>query len=848
MGCGAMPPFEGEYSMKRPSRAVLMAATVMTPAMLSCGAAQAQSTSDRGDEPTTEQFEEQAGATPSGNVIIVTARKKDETLQSVPTSVAVATAETIERLGLDNLTEIAQTTPGLIFDDSNGRDSNRPVIRGQANILGNSGVAFFIDGIYYTGSLADYDVDTIERVEVVKGPQSALYGRNTYSGAINIISKLPGDRWEGRVTGDTAENDRYEITAGIRGPVTDGLSVGINGRYYDYGGEFVNQFDGGEVGDQMSYSVSGLLNWDNGGPFTANARAYYNRTDDGQPAIFAQGTQANNCLFDDSALYGGGGRYFCGTIRPGEINTDFSRQFANEVGLQADTYNLSLRLDYELSDNLTLTSLSGYNNREQTTRTDGDYSPGSFQTARFARFPISGFPRPPFRFGFVGSTVDFSFANRNETEDWSQELRLQYESDTFDFLLGGYYFDQSDDNFDIREVPADAAARAGASFGQAIGIERGICAANPICSSVVPLFGPSVPNSRNENLFDVRNVAVFGAVTLHITSQLNLGVEGRYSEEKIEQAAFDFDEGDARPTPLLSERTFKEFTPRVTLDYQLDRDHMVYAIYAEGQKPGGFNGPLAIEAGVPTFDEENNKSYELGSKNQFLDGSLIFNVAAFYNEIEGYQLTQNISVPPNQVSTVVNAGEAEVIGLELELVARPSQNFTVTANYALADSEFKSGFDENQGVLNDVADDRLVNCSTGDQFLDVSGCQSAFGSIAGKRIPRAPVHQIFFDADYRMPLGGSDWEFFVGGNVTVTSGAFAQVHNLAEFGEAAEVDLRVGVGNGRFKVHGYVDNVTDEDAVSQVIRYADANANFRRSFIGGLRPGRRFGLILSAGF
>ena len=821
--------------MKAYLKTVLLAATVLVPVQVA-----AQETG------VTEDSAEQVR---TGNQIIVTARKREETLQEVPTTVAVTTGETIEALGLDNLQDIARTTPGLIFDDSLGRDGNRPVIRGQANILGQSGVAFFIDGIYYTGSLADYDVDTIERIEVVKGPQSALYGRNTYSGAINIISRAPGDFWEGRVTADISENDRYEVTAGIRGPLSQGLSLGVNGRFYTNGGEFVNQFDGETVGEERSYSGSAILRWDDGGPFRAQLRGYYNRTDDGQPAIFAQPTTQNNCFTDNGALYNGGGRYFCGVIEPGEINTDFRRQFidADDVGIEADTYNISLRMEYDLNPDLQLVSLTGYNDRTQTTRIDGDYGPNSFQTAVFARFPFSGFPRPPFNFAFVGTTVDFSFANRSEVTDWSQELRLQYQGDVLDFVLGGYYFDQSDDSFDIRQVPADAAARAGASFGAAFANERAICAANPICGSVVPFFGPATPNSRNENLFEIENIAAFAAVTLHLTPTVNLGLEGRISNEEINQTLFDFDEGDPRPVPVVSSTSYRSFTPRVTLDWAVTPEHLLYGIYAEGQKPGGFNGAAAIQAGVPSFDEEQNASFEIGSKNLLADDSVVFNVAVYYTDIEGYQLTQNVSVPPNQVSVVRNAGDARIWGFEVETVAQITDGFTLTANYARADTEFTSGFDENQGILNDVADDNLVNCSTGDQFPDVDGCQSLFGSIEGQRIPRAPVHRFFADAAYTAPLRG-DWNFFAGGNVTFTSSSFAQVSNLAETGNSTIVDFRAGLENGRYRLHFYVDNAFDEDSVGQIIRYADADNSFRRSFIAGLRPGRRFGVIVSAGF
>ncbi|MEM6909454.1 MAG: TonB-dependent receptor [Pseudomonadota bacterium] len=836
--------------MKMLMRSALLAASILTPTAL-C----AQTVSDTEDSVSVGEDEP---------TIIVTARKKEEDLQEVPATVAVVTSETITELALDSFEEIANITPGLFFDESFGRNGNRPVIRGQANILGDSGVAFFIDGIYYTGSLADYDVDTIERFEVVKGPQSALYGRNTYSGAINIVSKRPGDEWEGRLAVDVAENDRYEVTAGIRGPLGNGFGLGLNARFYDFGGEFTNQFDGEKVGQQQSISASGVLSFDDGGPLTALLRGYYNRTDDGQGAIFIQPADENNCFFDNGALYDGAGRYFCGVIEPREINTDFSRQFINpnDVGLEADTYNVSLRLDYELTDSLTLTSLSGFNSRTETQKTDGDYSPESFQTVVFARFPAGapigfGPAGPIFPFGYVGGVFDFSFANRSETVDFSQELRLSYESDAFDFLVGGYYFDQSADSFSVRELPSDAAARAGANFGAALADEQARCAANPICGSVAPFFGPTITVPRGENFGTIENIAIFGAATFRLTDTVSLSVEGRYAEETIDIETFAFDLGDERPDPVGDSAKFTAFTPRVTLDWQVTPDNLIYVIYAEGLKPGGFNGIEAISAqiadptlDIATFDEEENKSIELGIKNSFLDGSVIFNLAAYYTEIDGYQLTENILLPANQVSFTTNSGDAEIVGVEAELVGR-IDDVVVTVNYAFADAEFTRGFDENQGVLNDVADDGLVNCSTGDQFPDDDECDSAFGSIAGQRIPRAPQHRIFADLSYSTPtqIGvNDDWEFFAGANLTYTSSAFAQVHNEAETGDSIEVDARLGIQNDNFRLQFYVDNLTDEDAVQQVLRFADVNANLRRAFIAGRRPGRRFGALFVSSF
>jgi iron complex outermembrane recepter protein len=616
----------------------------------------------------------------------------------------------------------------------------------------------------------------------------------------------------------------------------------VGGRYYDYGGEYTNAFDGKKVGKEQSYSFSGAFKFDNGGMFRAALRTYYNKTEDGQPAIFATDANANNCYFDNGTLYRGNGRYFCGTIRPQGINTDYTRAFpaGTKIGLESETFNGSLRMDFELSDKVTFTSLTGYNKRDSTTRTDGDYGPNSFQSVIFGNFPIGGGTR-----SLINSPTDFTFENANITEDWSQEMRLTYDSDRTHVILGAYYFDQTDRSRDIRQLPSNAVA-----LGTANGLTAGaaVCARTPGCLRTVNGSPIAFAQSRNTNDLDIRNVAVFGSFGFDLTDTFSISAEGRYAKETIEQSVVTRNSGAAFPTPLLASRSFSKFTPRVTLDWQVAPNHLVYANYAEGQKPGGFNGANAIRGGVPAYDQENVEGFEYGLKNTFLNNRLTANFAAFRNKITGYQLTQNVFVagpPISQTSAVVNAGNATVKGFEIELQARPSRNLMVTANYALANSRFTKGFDENQGVLNDVLDDRLNNCSTGDQFPLVANCQAKFGSIAGKRIPRAPVHQVFADIDYSRAIGSGDWRISTGANVTMISTSYAQVDNLAETGGSVVVDARLGFENDMFKIQGYVKNLFDEDSVAQIIRYASADADLRRNFIAGLRPGRRFGVVFS---
>ena len=783
--------------------------------------------------------------------IVVTARKTEERLQDAPLAVSVVSAQGIDRLGFNSITDLSRATAGLVFDDSFGRDANRPVIRGQANILGDAGVAFFIDGIYFNGSLADYDVDTIERIEVAKGPQSALYGRNTYSGAINIISKAPTDRWRGRVQADVSEGMTYDITASVSGPIAPGLGIALGGRFFENEGLFTNTFDNTPIGVQKTRSGYGMLKYDNGGIFRASLRANYNNTRDGQPAVFATDANANNCLTDTGTLYRGQGRYFCGVIKPQPINTDYKRQFrpGDFVGNAIDTLNTGLNIEIDLSENLTLTSLTGYNNRVAVQRTDGDYSPFNFQGVVFATFPISA-PPPPFLFSAASSKSDFSFSNRTKTTDWSQELRLQYRTERARVLFGGYFFDQDRDSRDNRVLPANAQALADANMAAA---RAAACARSPICRGIVPDTS-LLSESRNSSVDNIRNIAVFGSLQYDLTDQFSITAEGRYQEERIRTVAQTATvQAGNIGAAVRAEKTFKKFMPRVTLDYKITPDNLIYAVYSEGQKPGGFNGAAAISIGRAEFDAEDAKSWEIGSKNTFLDGALNINVAAFHNTITGYQLTQPVQVivPPQAaqtVSAIENAGDARINGIEIEIMARPTRELTLTANYAYASSKFRRGVDENQGVLNDVADNGLVDCSIGDQFPDVAGCQSKFGDLTGKRLPRAPQHSLFVDLDYRRNIGTSGWQVFAGMNAYVLSSTFAQVHNLAATGDSLVSDIRAGAQNSNFRVQFYVRNLFNEDSVQQLIRYADVNRDLRRNFIAGLRPPRRFGVIAEVKF
>ena len=778
--------------------------------------------------------------------ILVTARKRTETLQDTPVAITAVTADQIEDFGVQSLADISKMTAGLLFDSEFTRGANRPVIRGQANILGASGVSYFIDGVYVSGSIDDYDLGDVERIEIVKGPQSALYGRNSYSGAINIVTRSPGEELRASVQADVAGDEEFLIRASISGPIGDTLAGGLTVRHYEMGGHVTNQFDGKDIGEQESRSIAGVLTFTPNERLSVRARAYYAERDDGQPGIFARRYFDNNCYPDDGALYGGAGRYYCGVVKPGNVNIDWPVQ-APEARLTDDNLQLSLRVDYDLNDLWQLTYIAGYGERDEENVYDGDYLPTSFQVSNFTPngFPYAGFPVPPFKYGYVGSMTDFTFANAAEIDDWSQEVQLSFDTDRVRGLIGAYYYKQDSTERDIRQVSAEQQALAAGNWFSEFLRMQGVCAANFLCESMAPFFGSTITVPRDVNDIEIENAAVFGLVSFNLTDQVTVTLEGRYQDENIDQRAVVQDLGSPAEAPVVSSASFDGFLPRLTVDWQPTDDHLLYITYAEGTKPGGFNSTVAIEAGVPTYDEEEVKSIEIGAKSVLLDGQVRANVALYFNELTGYQLTQNVQAGQNAQSATVNAGDADINGLEAELLITPSEleGLSLRLNYAWTDAEYTEGFDQNQGVLLDVLDDRAINCSTGDQFPDVGGCQSIFGSIDGQQVPRTAEHQVFADMEYRQPIGDG-WEWYAGVSYMFESSKYAQVHNLAETGDTGVLNARLGVVSDRYSIRLFGRNLNGEETGYNVIRYAEPEA-FRRNFIVAPRRDTYVGISLA---
>ena len=790
---------------------------------------------------------QQDGANLAIEEIVVTARKREESLQDIPIAVSAFDAQTIETRGLQSIDDVSRFTPGLSFSKAFGRATERPVIRGLSNVLAGvqfgveAGAAYFVDGVYYPGDIQNLDLGDLERVEVIKGPQSALYGRNTYSGAINFVTRSPGEEFRLDANALTASDGETQIRATIGGPILrDTLGGSLTARAYDYDGEWTNTVTGGTVGDESSRSLSGVLEWTPADTFSLRTRVQYNDDDDGAPAIFLQPAESNNCFpglrsMASWILTGSSNnnQYYCGQINPGQValNTDAisgssptvpgippgSTFFGNLYsgndgtafdGLEREQTLVSLLADWTIGPGYELTASTALRTDEVKTGYDSDHTSINFF---FAPLP-SGV-----------TEAFFANTNKDEIEDYSVELRFASPTDrAFRWLLGGFFYSQELEGSDITFANPDG--------------------------------GPVV------DISDTRNEAYFGYIEYDFTDRLTATLEGRYARETKQLW-----EAVTATAPGFSGRDeWSNFTPRATVDYQITDNTLIYGVVAKGVKPGGFNGNAGVINDAPTYEQEEAWNYELGVKSSLNDGRVQLSAAAFFIDAQDIQLTTPVPGVGGSALTSIatNQGSGEVIGLELDLRANVTDQLDVGLTYALADSQFTEGCDDFQWTLTSGGGE----LQPGGESVSADFTGNGDCSIEGKQFPISSKHQASAFFNWYLPAGGPN-EWFVTGDVTYESKKYVQVHNLAYAPGATIAGLRVGYQTPSWKVSAFARNLFDEDSVVIATRWlaipllspqfslnpaasipGSAAGGSPRAFFTTLRRGTQVGLEVSYSF
>lgn len=309
--------------------------------------------------------------------IVVTARKREEALQDVPLTVTAVGATKIQELGIRDARELALYVPGFSNIASFGRNSSeRPTIRGQSNILGAPNASYFIDGVYISGSATNTETANLERIEVIKGPQAALYGRATFAGAINYVTKKPSNEFEGNVSATLGEFQQRDLTAYISGPIVDGqLNYYLAATHTEIGGFYDNPLDQrDDLGAEQTDAVTAKFLWTPTEALEMTALFTWLEDDDAPPALGLQGREFNNCQLVDPVLRPRSRGYFCGEALPIEKLTigQLTAQMPNP-GNQRERTRAALTASLELAGGYQLISTSGYSQEDYEVQIDVSY-------------------------------------------------------------------------------------------------------------------------------------------------------------------------------------------------------------------------------------------------------------------------------------------------------------------------------------------------------------------------------------------------------------------------------------------------------------------------------------------
>jgi outer membrane receptor protein involved in Fe transport len=700
--------------------------------------------------------------------IVVSARRVEENVLDVPIAVSPFSQETIRQLNIQSTDDVALFTPGFSFTSAFGRQpgSDRPAIRGISTILNGianaSAVGYFIDGVYVGGSPQSTELANLERVEILRGPQAAQFGRGTYVGAINYVTRRPADEFEALVDLQGGSDNIFIGTASVSGPITDELKYYVSGGYDTIDGQFTNQKDGSKLGGQKTYSVTGKLLWEPTDSLEAMLRVGYQKTDDDHFAIYLQGREFNNIAFrgDDAPR---AREYYQGTAIVNEdelsLNTDILQNAAGFAGTRLDRKIFSLTLNLEPSDDWNFTSITGYIEDEIETAFDVSYG---------------GYTFLPFSPGFAGL---FNQWDKDEQTDFSQELRAQFSGvEGWRFVLGGYYYKGTNDEI----------------FSKGVG-------GPPFEGVVTNLQGVDRTSET------IENIALFGSVDWDILDNLTLTAEARWAEDEITVEQRDPVSGTVEQ---FNKGTFDNITPRFTAVWSLTDDLNLYGNLAKGTKPGTFNDSTECPDLTIDVDEEQAWNYELGLKGKAWDDRITFAVAGYFLDVEDQQLTTVCENPATgtTASGVSNIGQTEVFGIEFESTFALTDFWTTGLTYGYTDAEITEGIQIDQADL----------LGSKGSVADVN----TLGDLSGKTVPRIPEHQFSLFSRLEGELGGEN-SWWVSVDYAFESSKFSQVHNLIETGDRNLLGSSIGVNLGNWQLSIWGKNLLDDDTAVDTLRYVD---------------------------
>ncbi len=709
---------------------LLAGAALVALAMVIPTAAIAQSAFQGQDiEGTASQSDDQGIAE-----IIVTAQKREQVISEVPMAITAIGGEAFENQGLDSIDDLVDIIPSLTFGSSSTARGEGLVIRGFGTTsfsdASEGAVGIVIDGVVLGRQAAGLlDLVDIERIEVLRGPQGTLFGKNASAGVVSVITKSPTDTFEADFRALYGSDNEVRLGGSVSGPIGEsGLAARITG--------FVNQRDGilnqlnpglpiDEVNDEDEWGVRGKLSFDAGETIDILLTGEYQKQD----TLCCNWTTRQ---FATAGPFAALQRATAGAfVTPGEGNRDVALAIRSNFQ-ESETIAATLDIDVALGEH-TLRSISGY-------RTF-DISEGN----KTDQLPISFF--------------DLA-ATDSEIEQFSQELQLISPDGPFEYVLGLYLFN----------LKVDSIQRQEASF---VRPAPGLNIPAPLAPfflppAALPLFPPeTLVNIQNQSQ-ETWNYAAFGQATLELTDALSITAGARIIHETLDVA---FDRSGGLPlgafgqfiAGIEDDVSDTALTGMASVRYEFTSDVSAYATYSRGYKGRAYDlnagSPIVFDAnGAAIYEPLENETvnhFEVGLRGRLLDGRLLAALTGFHTTVDDFQAaSQRTDGIPGFVLS--NVGKFRTKGAELEVTIRPDRVFETGFNLSYVDASYVDFPNAECGPATLAG--RPASCA-------ISGTQD----LSGARAANSPELSGFVYSTVFVPLSNSGWEASLRGEVSFQS-------------------------------------------------------------------------------
>lgn len=789
--------------------------------------------------------------------VVVTARKRTENLQEVPIAISAIGETTIERAGIERASDYISLIPNVTIVDAANVGDTQVSIRGVVSTRdAESTFAYIVDGVLSTNPNSfNEELFDVQQIEVLKGPQGALYGRNAVAGAILVTTKEPTNEFEAKVGGGIANNNAYKVNAMVSGPIAEDTLLGrfsISTRETD--GFYKNIFTGED--DSVDYledtSARGRLIWNVSEDMSLDFRAGYSEVKGGAinfNAAFAIPAFEQN--------FGAPGFFQ-------DVNDlDFRYTFNVPGENEQETFDFAVKMDWDLGF-ADLVANIAYNNLEEYLLSDGTsatfYGYELTGACQADRQTLNSFSRPdlfgPFfnPYGVLPPSEenDFSgvygpytptscdgyqYQERNQ-EDLSFDARLVSPGDQALRWIGGIY---------LAEIEREVVVGYGADTGN--GFDR---------TPYVPADGPNPTDLLFWDDFDTTVYAVYGQIEFDLTDTLEIALAGRYDREErevtnkvpnVSNSGLNINllDDNFQPTPInpafnsnpngipKRDDTYSQFQPKLTLNWAATDNMNIYGSYGVGFRSGGFNSVgtedllnfwfnagyggagEAVNAQINVtddYDKEVSEAFEVGMKSEFMDRRLRLNAALFRTDVEDNQFFEFFAGPFGLLRSVTTIDEMYIQGFEADITFIATEGLTFYGGVGLMDSEIEKNKNRPLSEGNDVP-----------QAPETTGNLGAEWVIALST-------NINLVSRLDWSYVGETWFHTLQGEQTPTIwNAFFGPGNNQDFSKSSRdaydtLDLRIGLEADNWRVTAWGRNITDEKYLEEVIPAPEFGGSF----------------------